>query len=82
MIDTLKIDYHLSYYQSACNKLVDGISDPKEIAELEVIRDASLCAIALEANLITAIGTGKLDRGDWEKAIAWIKQYQREEVAA
>ena len=75
-IDTARIDYCLSFYQCACTKLTKGISDPKEFARVEAIRDASLCAIALEANLITAIGSGKLDRDDWQRTIYWINQYQ------
>lgn len=75
-IDTLKIDYHLSYYRSACHQLCEGIDNPKEFARLEAIRDASLCAIALDANIISEIGNGKLDRANWEKAIAWINQYE------
>lgn len=81
-IDTIKIDFHLSYYQTACHSLTNGVSEPKEIVRLQTIRDASLCAIALEANIISEIGTGKLDRPDWENTISWIKQYQRQEVAA
>lgn len=76
----LAIDYHLSYYRTACHHLTEGIADPKEFARVETIKDASLCAIALEAGIITEIGSGKLDRPDWEKAIAFIHRYEQDEV--
>ena len=75
-IDTMKIDYHLSYYRGACHQISLGVDNPKEFARLEAVRDASLCAIALDANIISEIGNGKLDRANWEKAIAWIKRYE------
>ena len=75
-MDTIKIDYHLSHYRAACHQLSVGIASPRESARLEAIRDASLCAIALEANIISEIGSGQIARGDWEKTISWIKQYQ------
>ena len=73
----LAIDYHLSYYRVACHQLTEGIDDPKEFARVETVKDASLCAIALEAGIITEIGSGKLDRADWEKAIAFIHDYEK-----
>ena len=76
MMDTIKIDYHLSHYNTASAQLVKGINDPKEFARVSAIREASLLAIALEANIITMIGSGKLTRDGWGKAISWIKQYQ------
>ena len=75
-MDTIKIDHHLSHYRAACHQLSVGIASPRESARLEAIRDASLCAIALEANIITMIGSGKLTRDEWGKTISWIKQYQ------
>lgn len=76
IMDTIKIDYHLSHYRAACHQLSVGIASPRESARLEAIRDASLCAIALEANIISEIGNGELPRGEWGKTISWIKQYQ------
>lgn len=75
-MDTIKIDYHLSHYRAACHQLSVGIASPRESARLEAIRDASLCAIALEANIISEIGNGDLTRDEWGKTISWIKQYQ------
>lgn len=79
-IDTMKIDYHLSYYRGACHQISLGVDNPKEFARLEAVRDASLCAIALDANIISEIGNGKLDRANWEKAIAWIKRYEASQI--
>lgn len=81
-MDDMKIDYHLSYYRTACHQLTEGIADPKEFARVLAIRDASLCAIALEAKIITEIRSGKLDREDWTKTINFIHQYEQAEVAA
>ena len=80
-IDTMKIDYHLSSYRGACHQISLGVDNPKEFARLEAVRDASLCAIALDANIISEIGNGKLDRANWEKAIAWIKRYEIAQLA-
>lgn len=74
----LAIDYHLSYYRVACHQLTEGIADPKEFARVEATRDAALCAIALEAGIVAEIGSGKLDRHFWEKAIAFIHRYEKE----
>lgn len=74
------IDYHLSYYRTACHQLTEGIEDPKEFARVEDIKDAALCAIALEVGIITEIGSGKLDRQHWEKAIAFIKRYEEGDI--
>jgi hypothetical protein len=79
--DYLAIDYHLSYYRVACRQLTEGIENPKEFARVESIRDAALCAIALEIGIVTEIGSGKLDRHLWEKAIAFIHRYEQAEVA-
>lgn len=76
------IDYHLSYYRVACNQLTEGIADPKEFARVESIKDAALCAIALEAGIIQEIGSGKLDRQHWEKATDFIKRYEIAEAVA
>jgi hypothetical protein len=76
------IDYHLSCYRVACHQLTDGIEDPKEFARVEASRDAALCAIALEAEIIQEIGSGKLDRGNWEKTISFIHRYEASELAA
>lgn len=81
-MDTIKIDYHLSYYRAASHQLSEGIDDPKEFARVEAMRDAALCAVALEADIISEIGSGKLDRHYWEKAIAFIHHYEQEELAA
>ena len=75
-MDTIKIDYHLSHYKTASGQLVKGINDPKEFARIHAIREASLLAIALEANIISEIGNGDLTRDEWGKTISWIKQYQ------
>lgn len=80
-MDTIKIDYHLSHYRAACHQLSVGIASPRESARLEAIRDASLCAIALEANIITMIGNGELPRDEWGKAIAFIKYYEASQIA-
>lgn len=72
----LAIDYHLSYYRVASRQLTEGIADPKEFARVEAIKDAALCAIALESGIIQEIGSGKLERPIWEKAIAFIKRYE------
>ena len=79
--DYLAIDYHLSYYRVACRQLTEGIENPKEFARVESIRDAALCGIALEIGIVTEIGSGKLDRHLWEKAIAFIHRYEQAEVA-
>jgi hypothetical protein len=79
-MDSMKIDYHLSHYRAACHQLSEGIAAPKEFARIATIRDASLCAIALEANLITEIGNSKLNREDWSKAIAFIKYYEASQL--
>ncbi len=34
-IDSLKIDYHLSYYRSSSDALVNGINNPQEFARQE-----------------------------------------------
>lgn len=82
MIDTLKIDYHLSYYNAAANALVRGIDEPKEFARIDSIRKASLVAIALEVGVINAIGDADLSREEWEKTISWISDYENQEIAA
>ena len=79
-MDTIKIDYHLSHYNNASAQLVKGINDPKEFARVSAIRKASLLAIALEANIITMIGSGELNRAEWGKAIAFIKYYQASQI--
>lgn len=76
----IKIDYHLSHYNTASLQLVAGINDPKEFARISAIRKASLLAIALEANIITMIGSGKLNRAEWGKAIAFISYYQASQI--
>ncbi|WP_190400331.1 hypothetical protein [Pseudanabaena sp. FACHB-1998] len=76
----MTIDYHLSYYRVACHQLTQGIADPKEFARVEAIKDAALCAIALEADIIREIGSGKLDRPCWEKAIAFIHRYEQADL--
>jgi hypothetical protein len=78
----MAIDYHLSYYRVACKQLTEGIADPKEFARVEAIKDAALCAIALEAGIIQEIGSGKLDRQYWERSIAFINRYEQAEIAA
>ena len=75
-MDSMKIDYHLSYYRAASHQLSEGIADPKEFTRVEAIRDAALCAIALEAEIIQEIGSGKLDRQQWEKTISFIHRYE------
>ena len=80
-MDTIKIDYHLSHYNTASVQLVEGINDPKEFARVSAIRKASLLAIALEANIITMIGSGELNRAEWGKAIAFIKYYEASQIA-
>lgn len=79
-MDTIKIDYHLSHYKTASDQLVKGINDPKDFARVYAIREASLLAIALEANIITEIGNGKLNHEEWGKAIAFIKYYQASQI--
>ena len=79
-MDTIKIDYHLSHYNTASVQLVKGINDPKEFARVSTIRKASLLAIALEANIITMIGSGELNRDEWGKAIAFLKYYQASQI--
>ena len=82
MFDSLKIDYHLSYYRSSTDALASGNLDPKEFARLDCIRQASLLAIAFEVGIIDRI-YGNLNYEDWQKAIAFIKKYeQANEVAA
>ena len=82
MFDSLRIDYHLSYYRISTDALVKGVNDPKEFARLDCIRQASLLAIAFEAGIIDRI-YGNLNYEDWQKAIAFIKKYeQANEVAA
>ena len=79
-MDTIKIDYHLSHYKTASGQLVKGINDPKEFARIHAIREASLLAIALEANIISEIGNGDLTRDEWGKAIAFIKYYEASQI--
>jgi len=79
-MDTIKIDYHLSHYNTASLQLVAGINDPKEFARISAIRKASLLAIALEANIITMIGSSELNRAEWGKAIAFIMYYQASQI--
>lgn len=81
-MDSMKIDYHLSYYRAASHQLSEGIADPKEFARIEAIRDAALCAIAIEADIISEIGSGKLDRHYWENTISFIHRYELGEIAA
>lgn len=80
-MDTIKIDYHLSHYKTASGQLVKGINDPKEFARIHAIREASLLAIALEANIISEIGNGDLTRDEWGKAIAFIKAHEASQIA-
>ena len=75
-MDSLKIDYHLRYYRSSTNALAAGINDPKEFARQECIRQASLLAIAYETGIIDRI-YGELNFEDWQKAIAFIKRYEK-----
>lgn len=82
MIDTLKIDYHLSYYTGSNYALSRGVDDPKEFARLDTIRKASLVAIALEIGVINAIGDADLSREEWEKTLSWISDYENREIAA
>ena len=82
-MDTIKIDYHLSHYNTTSLQLVAGINDPKEFARISAIRKASLLAIALEASIITMIGSGELNPDEWGKAIAliaFIKYYQASQI--
>jgi hypothetical protein len=79
-MDTIKIDYHLSYYRTASNLLVAGTLPPKEFERLENIRQAALVAIALEIGVITLIGDGNLSRKEWEKTIAFINRYEEGEI--
>jgi hypothetical protein len=76
MIDTLKINYHLSYYTTSTYALSMGVDDPKEFTRLDTIRKASLVAIALEIGVITAIGDAELSYEEWEKTISWVSDYQ------
>jgi len=79
-MDTLKIDYHLSYYRTASNHLAAGTLPPKEFERLETIRQASLVAIALEIGVITEIRDGNLTREEWEKTIAFIHRYENADL--
>jgi len=79
-MDTIKIDYHLSHYNTALLQIAAGINDPKEFARISAIWKASLLAIALEANIITMIGSGELNLDEWGKAIAFIKYYQASQI--
>jgi len=79
-MDSLKIDYHLSYYRTASNLLSAGALPPKEFERLENIRQAALIAIALEIGVITVIGDGNLSREEWEKTIAFIKRYEEGDI--
>lgn len=79
-MDTLKIDYHLSYYRTASNLLSAGTLPPKEFERLENIRQAALIAIALEIGVITLIGNGNLSREEWEKTISFIKRYEEGDI--
>ena len=82
MIDTIKIDYHLSNYNAAATALSRGIDDPKDFATVDATRKASLVAIALEIGVITAIGDADLSREEWEKTISWMSDYENQESAA
>ena len=62
-----KIDFHLMHCRSASNALEAGIECPKEFQRQSDIRDAAMCAIALEAGIITDIGNAKLtDSQKWQ----------------
>lgn len=76
-INSLKIDYHLSYYRTSCHLLTQGIADPKELARQFAIRDAALCALALEIGLIQEVGNCQLPRPIWEKVIDFIHRYEK-----
>lgn len=82
MIDTLKIDYHLSYYRSACHQLTQGVLPPKEFDRVDVIRKAALVAIALEIGVVQEIGNAELDRTQWEAVIRFLHGYENQEQAA
>jgi len=69
------IDYHLSHYQAACHQLLEGC-DPKDFERIYINKDAALCAIALEAGLISEIGNGKLAQSEIDHTVAWIRNYQ------
>ena len=75
-IDTLKIDYHLSYYNGSSYALSRGVDDPKEFARLDTIRKASLVAIALEIGVINAIGDAELSREEWDLTPTFIQRYE------
>jgi hypothetical protein len=80
--DSLKIDYHLSYYRVARQKLREGIDDDKERQRQIVNRDAAVCAIALEIGLIQEVGNCHLPIPIWLKTLEFIGIYERAEVAA
>lgn len=75
-MDCIKIDYHLSYYRTSCHLLTQGIADPKELARQLAIRDAALCALALEIGAIQEVGNCQLERSVWEKVITFIHRYE------
>lgn len=79
-MDTMQIDYHLSYYRTASNLLVAGTLPPKEFERLETIRQASLVSIALEIGVITTIRDGSLTREEWEKTIDFINRYEEGDI--
>ena len=81
-MDTLKIDYHLSYYRSATHRLSEGTECHHEFGRFDAIRGAALLAIALEAGIIQEIGSGVLSDDDWNKAIAFIERYQKADMEA
>jgi hypothetical protein len=81
-MDSLKIDYHLSYYRSACHQLGIGVLPPKEFARIDAIRQASLVAIALEIGVIDEIGDARLKPMEHKATMAFIRRYENQEVAA
>ncbi len=76
IMDSVKIDYHLSHYRSACHQLTQGILPPKEFARIDAIGKASLVAIALEIGVISEIRDACLTQKETEKTLTFIHRYE------
>ena len=76
------IDYHLSIYRTACNQLYNDTLSERDWDRINVIRQASLMAIALEIGVIQEVGDATLTQAQSDQTLNFIDRYINQEIAA
>jgi len=76
------IDYHLPIYRTACNQLYNDTLSERDWDRINVIRQASLMAIALEIGVIQEVGDATLTQAQSDRTLNFIDRYINQEIAA